>query len=90
MRIFGNSDDAAATEGRQLQYHGASSFRTRTVHCTVYSRLGILHRSRNYTEDKAKVVAAVWGTECIKFLATLAVVLHQDDAKKRMHCTRML
>ena len=31
-----------------------------------------------YTEEKAKVVTAVWGTECIKFLAALAL-LHQDD-----------
>ena len=37
-----------------------------------------------YTEEKAKVVAAVWGTECIPFLAVLAV-LHQDDMKKRMN-----
>ena len=42
------------------------------------------HRRRIYTEEKAKVVAAVWGTECIQFLATLAV-LHQDDMKKRMN-----
>ena len=40
-------------------------------------------------EDKAKVVAAVWGTidpgsELIKFLAALAL-LHQDDSKNRMN-----
>ena len=33
------------------------------------------------TEEKAKVVAAVWRTEFIQFLARLAV-LHQDDLKK--------
>ena len=38
------------------------------------------HRRRIYTEDKAKVVAAVWGTEFIQFLAALAV-LHQDGMK---------
>ena len=37
-----------------------------------------------YTEEKAKVVAAVWGTEFIKFFTTLAI-LHQDDMKKRMN-----
>ena len=39
-----------------------------------------------YTEEKAKVVAAVWGTEFIKFLA----VLHQDDMKKRINCTGII
>ena len=34
------------------------------------------------TEEKAKVVAAVWWTEFIKFLAELAI-LHQDDLKNR-------
>ena len=41
------------------------------------------HRRRIYTEDKAKVVSAVWRAEFIPFLAVLAV-LHQDDMKKRM------
>ena len=36
-----------------------------------------------YTEDKAKVVATVWGTDFIKLLAALAI-LHQDDLKNRM------
>ena len=38
---------------------------------------------RIYTEEKAKVVAAVWGTEFIRFLAALAI-LHHDDLKNRM------
>ena len=42
------------------------------------------HRRRINTEDKAKVVAAVWGTEVTKFLATLAIC-HQDDLKKRIN-----
>ena len=41
------------------------------------------HRRRIYTEEKAKVVAAVWRTELIQFLAVLAF-LHQDDLKKRL------
>ena len=40
-------------------------------------------RRRIYTEEKAKVVAAVWRTELIQFLHPLAV-LHQDDRKNRM------
>ena len=35
-------------------------------------------------EEKAKVVAAVWGMELIQFLAPLAI-LHQDDLKKGMN-----
>ena len=38
------------------------------------------HRRRIYTEEKAKVVAAVWGTEFIDFLAALAL-LTQDYLK---------
>ena len=49
----------------------------------------IYHRRRIYIEERAKVVAAVWGTEIIKFLAALAVLhkveLHQDDMKTRMN-----
>ena len=37
-----------------------------------------------YTEEKAKVVAAVWGTELIKFLAALQN-WRQDDLNKRMN-----
>ena len=47
------------------------------------------NRRRIYIAEKAKVVAAVWRAEFIKFLAALAV-LHQDDIKKRMNCTRMI
>ena len=36
------------------------------------------HRRRIKTEEKAKVVDAVWGTELIQFLAALAI-LHKDD-----------
>ena len=36
------------------------------------------------TEEKAKVVAAVWGIELSQFLAVLAI-LHQDDLMKVMN-----
>ena len=42
------------------------------------------HRRRIKTEEKAKVVTAVRGTELIQFLAALAIS-HQDDSKKRMN-----
>ena len=35
-----------------------------------------------HTEDKAKVVAVVWGTEFIQFLAALTI-FHQGDFKYR-------
>ena len=41
-----------------------------------------MHRRRIYSEEKAKVVAAVLRAEFIQFLAALAV-LHQDDMKKK-------
>ena len=44
----------------------------------------VQHRRRINTEQQARVVAAVWGTELIQFLATLAI-LHKDDLKKRMN-----
>ena len=37
----------------------------------LYDVLGLRHRRRIYTEENAKVVAAVWGTEFIQFLSTL-------------------
>ena len=39
------------------------------------------------TEEKANVVAAVWGTEFIQFLAAQAT-FHQDDLKNMMNCTQ--
>ena len=45
--------------------------------------LGKIHRRRLSTEEKAKVVAAVWRTELIQFLDTLAV-LHLDSLKERI------
>ena len=35
---------------------------------------GLTHRRRIKTEATAKVVASVWGTECIQFLAALAIL----------------
>ena len=47
------------------------------------SRMGADHRKRIKTEEKAKVIAASWGTECFQFLAVLAI-LHQDELKNRV------
>ena len=50
----------------------------------------IKHRIRMInTEEKRKVVIAVWGTEIIQFLSMLAII-HQDDLKNRMNCTSMI
>ena len=36
-------------------------------------RISLGHRRRIYSEEKANVIAAVWGTNFIPFLAALAV-----------------
>ena len=63
-----------------------------TVQCThtvQYVQYSTVEEGLTYTEEKAKAVAAVCGTEFIQFLAALAV-LDKDDMKKRTHCTRMV
>ena len=52
--------------------------------CTVRTLQAVSHRRRINTEEKAKVVAAIWGTECMQFLVALAV-FHQVDLKNRMN-----
>ena len=49
-----------------------------------FGHWGGQHRRRIKTEEKARVVAAVWGTELIQFIAALTI-LHQDDWKKGMN-----
>ena len=53
------------------------------------SSIGLRHCGRMNTEEKTKVVAAVWVTEFSQFLAVLAV-LHYDDLKKRTNFSRMI
>ena len=48
----------------------------------VQYQYGVLEGSI-YTEEKAKIVAAAWGTKLLQFLATLTT-LYQDDLKNRM------
>ena len=55
----------------------------RALHYAVYQR------RRIKTEEKAKVVVAPWGAESINFFVALAI-LHQDDLKNRMICTRTI
>ena len=55
----------------------------------VFRRESQMHRQRIKTEKKAKVLAAVWGTESMHFFAVLAI-LHQDDVKNWMNCTRTI
>ena len=43
------------------------------------------HRRKINTEEKAKVVAAVWETELIQFFVAALAILQQDDFKKRMN-----
>ena len=39
---------------------------------------GLHHRRRIYTEDKAKIVASVWGTEFIELLAAQVFFAYDD------------
>ena len=63
------------------------------IYCAVFDEIRTLddatHRRRIYTEVKANVVAAAWGTELFQFLAAEAI-LHQDSLKIRMICTRTI
>ena len=43
------------------------------------------HRRRIKTEEKAKVVAAVWGTEFVQFLAALAILHYRKILKNGMN-----
>ena len=58
------------------------------VHSWITSHLpfdvDLDHLRRIYTEEKAKVVTAVWGTEFIQVLATLAI-LHPNEFKNSMN-----
>ena len=47
-----------------------------------FIRVCPLQLRRIKTEEKAKVVTAVWGTELIQFLAALAI-LNQDDLEEK-------
>ena len=49
--------------------------------------LGLDHKRRIKTEEKAKVVVSVWGEEFIQFLATTAI-LPRTILNNRMNCTK--
>ena len=51
--------------------------------------VGVGHKRRIKTEEKAKVEAFVWGKEFIKFFAALAV-LYWTIIIYGMNCTRMI
>ena len=74
-------DLTVAAVGDQLLRELSHSKQDKSV-CTLCTHLKIFrqlsHRRRIYKEEKAKVVAAVLGTEYIQFLAALAVLL-QDE-----------
>ena len=48
----------------------------------IESGIARCHKRRIKTEEKAKVVTAVWGTECIQ---AVVAILHQVDLKKGMN-----
>ena len=46
---------------------------------------GTVHRLRINTEERAKVVAAVWGLEFVQFLAALAILHYRKILKNGMN-----
>ena len=54
-------------------------------YCMCVGNLNHTSRRRINTEENAKVVTAAWGTDLIPFLSALAILLHQDDLKKRIN-----
>ena len=51
--------------------------------------VAMYHRRRTKTEEKADLVASVWGKEFIQFLAALPV-LPRKIYNKRMNCRRII
>ena len=49
---------------------------------TVHILMAEMHRRRMKTEEKAKVVATVWGMEFIQLLVALDIV-HQDNFEEK-------
>ena len=60
-----------------------------TLPINLYLTVGYRHRKRINTGEKAKVIAAVWGTKLIQYFAALAVLLWTIWII-RMNCTRMI
>ena len=62
---------------------GKDNLKQHNKYSTVRKCWSYTKKKELYTEEKAKVVAAVWGTKLIQFLASLAS-LHQPVLKKVM------
>ena len=102
--IYLNGNRLFHFENRQYIWIGTGCFILRTgcafglEHLVLYGECSIqwtwpidhaLNRRGIKTEEKAKVVASVWGWEFTQFLASLAV-LPRTILNNRMNCTRMI
>ena len=65
-----------------MSHHIENSFTVLLFFWLVLISDHLSHRRRIKTEEKAKVIAALWGTELIPFLATLAI-FHQDEFEEK-------
>ena len=74
-----------------MNSHGVIESRSLVLYGDREGRLSFLGNldTADHTEEKAKVINAAWRTELLQFLTVLAI-LHLDDLKKRMICTRMI
>ena len=58
--------------------------------CTRKRNIALQQRISIKIEERAKVVAPAWGRAVSVNLFAALVILHQDDVKNRMNCTRMI
>ena len=76
-------------DAKRTAIHSMYKQQYNSLYSSILHTRMLWHRRRIYAEEKAKVVAGVWGTDCIPYLAALAI-LQQDDLKKRINCTRTI
>ena len=79
-QAVGNFKSHCGSERKDRGHHKKTAKRVDILFLFKYSKL----RRRINTEEKTKVVAAVWWTEFIQFLAEQAFLL-LDDLKNKMN-----
>ena len=67
-------------DAKRTAIHSMYKQQYNSLYSSILHTRMLWHRRRIYAEEKAKVVAGVWGTDFIPYLAALAI-LQQDDLK---------
>ena len=71
-------------DARRTAIHSMYKQQYNSLYSSILHTRMLWHRRRIYAEEKAKVVAGVWRTDFIPFLAALAI-LQQDNLKNRIN-----